>query len=84
MDNIKDFNNITYDEAVEYLLDIPRFMKKTDLKISDMDAIAVTYAPGLMGGLLVGIEFAKTLAYVYDKPLIKVNHIVGHIYANNL
>lgn len=59
-------------------------LKKTDKKISDMDAIAVTYAPGLMGGLLVGIEFAKTLAYLYSKPLIKVNHMVGHIYANNL
>lgn len=69
-------------ESITFVLE--SLMKKTDLKISDMDAIAVTYAPGLMGGLLVGIEFAKTLAYVYDKPLIKVNHMVGHIYANNL
>ena len=59
-------------------------LSKTTMKISDMDAIAVTYAPGLMGGLLVGIEFAKTLAFIYNKPLIKVNHMVGHIYANNL
>ena len=57
-------------------------MNKADMKISDIDAIAVTYKPGLMGSLLVGIEFAKTLAYVYNKPLIKVNHLIGHIYAN--
>lgn len=49
-----------------------------------IDAIAVTYAPGLMGCLLVGIEFAKTLSLLYDKPLIGVHHIAGHIYANNL
>ena len=57
-------------------------LKKTNLKISDMDAIAVTYKPGLLGSLLVGIEFAKVLAYIYQKPLIKVNHLIGHIYAN--
>ncbi len=57
---------------------------KTDLTIDDIDAIAVTYAPGLLGSLLVGIEFAKTLSLVYKKPLIKVHHIAGHIYANNL
>ena len=59
-------------------------LSKTDLKIEDMDAIAVTYAPGLKGSLLVGLEFAKTLALVYNKPLIKVNHLAGHIYANNI
>ncbi len=57
---------------------------KTDLTMNDIDAIAVTYAPGLLGSLLVGIEFAKTLALVYEKPLINVHHIAGHIYANNL
>lgn len=57
---------------------------KTDLTMEDIDAIAVTYAPGLLGSLLVGIEFAKTLSLVYKKPLIKVHHIAGHIYANNL
>ncbi|HHX32611.1 MAG TPA: tRNA (adenosine(37)-N6)-threonylcarbamoyltransferase complex transferase subunit TsaD [Mollicutes bacterium] len=59
-------------------------LSKTDLKIEDMDAVAVTYAPGLLGSLLVGLEFAKTLSLVYNKPLIKVNHIAGHIYSNNL
>lgn len=52
------------------------------MSVSDVDAIAVTYKPGLLGSLLVGIEFAKTLSYVYKKPLIKVNHLIGHIYAN--
>lgn len=59
-------------------------LKKAHMKVSDVDAIAVTYAPGLMGSLLVGLEFAKTLALVYNKPLIKTHHIAGHIYANNL
>ena len=57
---------------------------KTDITMNEIDAIAVTYAPGLLGSLLVGLEFAKTLALVYKKPLIKVHHIAGHIYANNL
>ena len=57
---------------------------KTDITMDNIDAIAVTYAPGLLGSLLVGLEFAKTLSLVYNKPLIKVHHIAGHIYANNL
>ena len=57
---------------------------KANMKMEDMDAIAVTYGPGLIGSLLVGIEAAKTLAWLYNKPLIPVNHIAGHIYANNL
>ncbi len=57
-------------------------LKKAKMQVSDVDAIAVTYKPGLLGSLLVGIEFAKTLAFVYKKPLIKVNHLIGHIYAN--
>lgn len=59
-------------------------LNKANMKVEDVDAIAVTYAPGLLGSLLVGIEAAKTLALVYNKPLIKVNHLAGHIYANNL
>lgn len=57
-------------------------LNKANKQVSDVDAIAVTYKPGLLGSLLVGIEFAKTLSYVYKKPLIKVNHLIGHIYAN--
>ncbi len=47
----------------------------------DLDAIAVTYGPGLAGSLLVGINFAKALAWVHDKPLVGVNHLEGHVYA---
>lgn len=59
-------------------------LKKAQMSLKDVSAIAVTYAPGLLGSLLVGIEFAKVLAMVYDKPLIAVNHTMGHIYANQI
>lgn len=49
---------------------------------NDIDAIAVTYGAGLLGALLVGVNFAKGLAYAWDKPLFKVSHIKGHIAAN--
>lgn len=49
---------------------------------SKIDAIAVTIGPGLIGSLLVGIETAKTLAYVWKKPIIPVNHLQAHLYAN--
>ena len=59
-------------------------LKKANMKIEEVDAIAVTYGPGLIGSLLVGLEAAKTLSFVYNKPLIPVHHIAGHIYANSL
>ncbi len=59
-------------------------LTKANMTMDDIDAVAVTYAPGLLGSLLVGVEFAKTLSLIYKKPLIAVNHIAGHIYANNL
>jgi N6-L-threonylcarbamoyladenine synthase len=59
-------------------------LNKANMQVSDVDAIAVTYCPGLLGSLLVGVEFAKVLSYVYDKPLVKVNHLIGHIYANKI
>ena len=59
-------------------------LKKANMKIEEVDAIAVTYGPGLMGSLLVGVEAAKTLSLLYNKPLIAVNHLAGHVYANNL
>src|SRR5947199_853623 len=49
--------------------------------LSDLDGIAVTQGPGLVGSLLVGCSLAKSLAYVHDKPLVGVNHLEGHIYA---
>ena len=69
-------------EAITLVLE--SLLNKTKFDLKNIDAIAVTFAPGLMGGLLVGIEFAKTLSFIYKKPLIKVNHMVGHIYANNI
>ena len=59
-------------------------LHKANLTMNDIDAVAVTYGPGLIGSLLVGLEAAKTLSFIYDKPLIPVHHIAGHIYANNL
>ena len=59
-------------------------LKKAQMTMDDIDAIAVTDGPGLIGSLLIGLMAAKTLAFTYDKPLIPVHHIAGHIYANNL
>lgn len=50
--------------------------------VCEIDAIAVTVGPGLIGSLLVGVETAKALAFAWNKPLVPVNHLVGHIYAN--
>ena len=57
-------------------------LKQAKIKASDLDAIAVTYGAGLMGALLVGVNFAKGLAYSLNLPLIAVSHIHGHIAAN--
>lgn len=57
-------------------------LKQADCKIGQIDAIAVTQGPGLIGSLLVGVETAKTLALVFKKPLIPINHLIGHFYAN--
>ena len=54
------------------------------MALTEIDLIAVTYGPGLVGGLLVGLQAAKSLAFALNKPLIGVNHIEGHIYANIL
>ena len=59
-------------------------LEKANMTMDDIDAIAVTYGPGLIGSLLIGLEAAKTLAFVHNKPLIPVHHIAGHIYANSL
>lgn len=65
---------------------ISNVMKKSledaKVEINDIDAIACTYGPGLVGALLVGVSYAKALSYALDKPLIAVNHIKGHIAAN--
>lgn len=65
--HIEAISSITY-EALE----------KADLKITDIDAIAVTASPGLIGALLVGVNFAKSLAFSYGIPLVPVDHVKGH------
>ena len=59
-------------------------LEKANMTMNDIDLIAITYGPGLIGSLLIGLEAAKTLAWIYNKPLIPVHHIAGHIYANSL
>ena len=67
-------------EAISALAD--QALAETGLKRSDIDAVAVTYAPGLIGAVLVGVNFAKAAAFAMGKPLIPVHHIRGHIAAN--
>ena len=57
-------------------------LRDADVTLEQIDAIAVTYAPGLIGALLVGVSFAKGLAMATGKPLVPVHHISGHIAAN--
>lgn len=57
-------------------------VKDANIDINDIDAIACTYGPGLVGALLVGVSYAKALSYSLNKPLVGVNHIKGHIAAN--
>ncbi len=59
-------------------------MEQAQVTFEQISGIAVTYGPGLVGALLVGVSAAKALAYALDKPLIGVNHLDGHIYANFL
>ncbi len=69
-------------ENITIVLD--EILKKAKMSLGDIDIIGVTYGPGLIGSLLVGLECAKTISLVTGKPLIPVHHIAGHIYANNL
>lgn len=63
---------------------IEEALEKADMKMSDIDAIAYTRGPGLIGSLHIGVQAAKTLAWAFDKPLVPIHHIAGHIHANNL
>ena len=69
-------------EAIYPLAD--QALKEAGLTRADIDAVAVTYAPGLIGAVLVGVNFAKAAAMAMNKPLIPVHHIRGHIAANYL
>ena len=63
---------------------IDEALKQADVALSDIDAVAVTYGPGLVGALLVGLSAAKSLAWATGKPLIGDNHLEGHVFANFL
>jgi len=85
----KDFGGVVPEIASRHhvkniTMVIEECLEKANMQIDDIDAIAVTYGPGLIGSLLIGVEAAKTLAYVNNKPLVPVNHMSGHIYANEL
>lgn len=67
-------------EAIDWVID--KALEDAKIKKEDIDAIAVTYGPGLVGALLVGLSEAKALAFALNKPLIPVHHIEGHIAAN--
>ena len=69
-------------KKVTYVLDDA--LKQANLTLDDIDAVAVTKEPGLIGSLMVGVNTAKTISLCFNKPLIYVNHIHGHIYANYL
>ena len=61
---------------------IDEALSKASIKLDDVDAFAVTRGPGLIGALHVGLQAIKTLALIYNKPIIPVHHLCGHIYAN--
>lgn len=67
-------------ENIDEVLD--EALKQANITLNDADHIAVTYGPGLAGALLVGLSYAKALAYTTGKPLVGVNHIEGHVSAN--
>ena len=67
-------------EAINYIVN--RALVEADVTFKDLAAIAVTNRPGLIGALLVGVASAKSLAYCHNLPLLGINHIEGHIYAN--
>ncbi|HHX97024.1 MAG TPA: tRNA (adenosine(37)-N6)-threonylcarbamoyltransferase complex transferase subunit TsaD, partial [Clostridia bacterium] len=67
-------------EQINYLIELA--LKEARLKFTDLTALAVTYGPGLVGALLVGVNTVKALAYSLQLPLLAINHLEGHLYAN--
>nr|WP_300093610.1 tRNA (adenosine(37)-N6)-threonylcarbamoyltransferase complex transferase subunit TsaD [Sedimentibacter sp.] len=83
----KEFGGVVPEVAsrkhIENISDVvDEALKNANVTSEQIDAVAVTYGPGLVGALLVGVNFAKGLAFAWNKPLIGVNHIEGHISAN--
>lgn len=82
----KRYGGIVPEIATRYHVEVINYvikdaLKKAKIKLDDIDLIAVTYGPGLVGSLLVGISFAKSLSYSLNLPLIGVNHLWSHIYS---
>ncbi len=72
------------EHLIQILPTIKTAILKAKIKKEEIDAIAVTYGPGLLSSLLAGLETAKALSLAWNKPLIPINHLSGHIYANFL
>ncbi len=70
--------------VLKILAVIDEALKKANMEVKDVDIIAVTAYPGLLGSLIVGNIAAETLSFVYNKPLIPVDHLLGHVFVNNL
>ncbi len=68
----------------EITIVVEEALAKAEVTMNDIDAIAVTEGPGLVGALLIGVNAAKAIAFAYGKPLVPVHHIAGHIYSNRL
>ena len=72
-------------QHIEYVMPvIKEALEEAEITLNDVDHIGVTYGPGLVGALLVGVATAKALSFAADKPLVGVNHMEGHIFANFL
>ncbi len=70
-------------EQIKFILPVIReALTVAKIDFSDIDTIALTYGPGLIGSLLVGVETAKTISFIFNKPIVPINHMIGHIYAN--
>ena len=68
---------------IEYISPtVEKALADASMTMADVNAVAVTFAPGLIGAVLVGVNFAKGLAYASGKPLVPVHHLRGHIAAN--
>ncbi|MEL3907552.1 MAG: tRNA (adenosine(37)-N6)-threonylcarbamoyltransferase complex transferase subunit TsaD [Treponemataceae bacterium] len=85
----KEYNGVVPEIAsrkhVEWILPVvKRALDEADLDLKEIDGIAVTSRPGLMGALLVGLNFAKSLSWISGKPFVAVNHMLGHIYVAHL
>ncbi len=70
---------------IKYIMQLTeKVFKESNIELGDIDGVAIAINPGLIGSLLVGVSYAKGLAYAINKPLIAVNHMIAHIYANKI